>query len=1105
MKSTKPKIIKAVSILLALLSVIGATVPAQALNPVVSQGGSEPVIVEEDISLRGTYEKHFIMSDGSSMAVAYNEPVHYEEDGQWFEIDNTLVETKGGGRIANVKGLENVSFSQEPSQELVVIEKDGYTISWGLRFSTAPNTGLSASGRGLKGVETRELDPKVTARVEEPDCTGFEGTDQLMLAPNAAQLTYEDAAGEGVDVEYTVLPGRVKEAIILESPQDIVSYIMDITAEGLTASINEDGEVVFSNGTEVIFTIWAPYMYDSADELSEEIELDLADNGNGSYTVTLTPDAEWLNDEARVYPITIDPDVSASTDQTNGIDNSVEQGSGVITHTLDRLYAGKRNGKKRRFYQKFKTMPTIPSGATINSATQTFYVTSGTSTGNSLKAYRVDADWNSKTITWANKPAASSTIQSNIGHNGLTRYNIDMKSTVKGWYSGSTTGRNRNYGIMVQYQNETINDFNTVYSADFATAAKRPQLTIGYNGSSPTPTPNPPEPDPPSSGPSTLLSYNKEYYIKNKNSGQYLTVSGLNVQQGKYKGSSAQRWKMVSTGNGECNIIPISNQSYALSVFDSSANNDANIFISKSKTATGSKFKIYFNTDLMSHRILSKTTGFNKAVVVKGASLQTDANVIQYDYNRSANDEWLFIPVKTQVYLGTRYAKNMLNKTYATYPDMEDDSTNFVSQCLQAQGVPYTGKWNIYKKSYGSPNNLIRRNANKYWLFDLLSYSEVSLPDYLASSFLCPWFNPVAFSAFWGYRGERTYTKKYHNVQDYYDEFFKNCPFTKGDAITLIVNLDIEFETWDFPYAYATETMYIVDYCTYNNKRDFLVTYVDHHGNNVMKPLREIAPYISSCLQFYRFSRFEGKEEVAEPYADASETIVNDFSLLSSSPAALSERIDEFVSRVSGVQVPTEDGGYEFIKSIDFLNQADQEFINWLKENPQEGVPLELNGSGLPLRIGDWFINANSEYTNLVDIKREREEIFAQNPNPIPALTLEEKAEIETWINSHTELERFKNEIDLEAGEIFRKYSNGKAFNALTTDLSENMQNMIDMLELLDKQTINYEEFDTVYRYFLRRGCLISELYPEFEVEISEVIQACFDFYSYVYIPNGTE
>ena len=51
---------------------------------------------------------------------------------------------------------------------------------------------------------------------------------------------------------------------------------MDITAEGLTASINESGEVVFSDGEDVIFTIWAPYMYDSVDELSEEIEVDLS-------------------------------------------------------------------------------------------------------------------------------------------------------------------------------------------------------------------------------------------------------------------------------------------------------------------------------------------------------------------------------------------------------------------------------------------------------------------------------------------------------------------------------------------------------------------------------------------------------------------------------------------------------------------------------------------------------------------------------------------------------------------------------------------------------------------------------------------------------------
>ena len=881
MKSMKPKIIKAVSILLALLSVIGATVSAEVLNPIASQGGSEPVIVEEDIALRGTYEKHFIMSDGSSMAVAYNEPVHYEEDGQWFEIDNTLVETKGG-RIANVKGLENVSFSQEPSQELVVIEKDGYTISWGLRFSTAPNAGLSASGRGLNGVETRELDPKAAARVEEPDCTGFEGTDQLMLARNAAQLTYEDAAGEGVDVEYTVLPGRVKEAIILESPQNIVSYIMDITAEGLTASINEDGEVVFSDGTEVIFTIWAPYMYDSADELSEEIEVDLADNGNGSYTVTLTPDAEWLNDEARAYPITIDPDVSAGTDQTNGIDNSVEQGSGVITHTLDRLYAGKRNGKKRRFYQKFKTMPTIPSGAIINSATQTFYVTSGTSTGNSLKAHKVDADWNSKTITWSNKPAAFAQIKSNIGHNGLTRYNIDMKSAVKTWYKGSTTGQNKNYGIMVQYNNESINDFNTVYSADFATAAKRPQLKINYSGgSAPTPTPTPrPTPTPSQSGgPASNLYYGKEYYIMNKRSGQYLTVQGTNVQQSKFSNSAKQRWKIVHAGNGESNLVWMNNQSYTLSISGSSANNDANVIVDTNKSASGSRFKISTNNDGVTYRILSKPSGFAKAVVVQGASCNVGQNVIQYSYNSTANDEWFFIPVKIDVSLGENYATKCRNEQadhLTTFPWLygEEDYGNFVSQCLLAQGVHYRDKWYIYKKKDGSPQQMYSYMASSYWDYDVLSESEMS-PYGFTSYGYSPWFNATAFWAYWGPKLENVaYTtdsifpdvsmfpdsERQEIINQYYKSFYNKArsKFGKGDVVQIITSE----ASWDGSGSGGAATrsvkkaMYIVDIDIIDGHRDFVVAWENQGGGVVINCLKEVLEtYPRSESVYCRFFR----------------------------------------------------------------------------------------------------------------------------------------------------------------------------------------------------------------------------------------------------------
>ncbi len=675
-----------------------------------------------------------------------------------------------------------------------------------------------------------------------------------MLAPNAGQLTYENAAGDGVDVEYTVLPGRVKEAIILESPQDIVSYIMDITAEGLDAGVNESGEVVFSDGTEVIFTIWTPYMYDSADELSEDIELDLKDNGNGSYTVTLTPDAEWLNDEARVYPITIDPDVSAGTDQANGIDNSVEKGSGVITHTLDRLYAGTRNGKTRKFYQKFKTMPTIPSGATINSATQTFYVTSGTSTGNTFKAKRVAADWSSSKITWSNKPWTDAVIQLSISHNGLTKYNVNMTSTVRYWYSGSTTGRNKNYGIMVEYQNEDIRDFNTVYSADFATAAKRPQLKINYSGgSAPTPTPTPPQ----SGGPAGYLYYGKEYYIMNKHSGQYLTVQGTNVQQSKFSNSAKQRWKIVHAGNGESHLVSMNNQSYVLFISGNSANNDANVIVDTNKSASGSRFNISTNSDGVTYRILSTSSSYKKVVVVQGASCNVGQNVIQYSYNSTTNDEWFFVPVKLDVSLGERYARNRAergNDHLNTFPWLygEQDYGNFVSQCILAQGVRYRGKWYIYKKRDGSPDQMHSHVASSYWDYDVLSDSEMSPYGWTPYGF-SPWFNATAFWAFWGPKVQnvayttssiRPDSEDQALINRYYKQFYNQArsKFSRGDVVQIIASSS-SWDDWGsggVGTRSVKESMYIIDISTIDGHNDFLVARENEVGEVVVSSLKEV-------------------------------------------------------------------------------------------------------------------------------------------------------------------------------------------------------------------------------------------------------------------------
>lgn len=49
-----------------------------------------PDIFQEDVSCRREFSKEFVMNGGLRMAVVYGEPVHYQHEGQWEEIDNTL-------------------------------------------------------------------------------------------------------------------------------------------------------------------------------------------------------------------------------------------------------------------------------------------------------------------------------------------------------------------------------------------------------------------------------------------------------------------------------------------------------------------------------------------------------------------------------------------------------------------------------------------------------------------------------------------------------------------------------------------------------------------------------------------------------------------------------------------------------------------------------------------------------------------------------------------------------------------------------------------------------------------------------------------------------
>ena len=71
---------------------------------------SEPP--REIIAMRSQYEKHFDNHDGTKTAYVYTSPIHYLENGEWVDIDNTIVKSDKG-TYTNAHNSMNVTFASQ--------------------------------------------------------------------------------------------------------------------------------------------------------------------------------------------------------------------------------------------------------------------------------------------------------------------------------------------------------------------------------------------------------------------------------------------------------------------------------------------------------------------------------------------------------------------------------------------------------------------------------------------------------------------------------------------------------------------------------------------------------------------------------------------------------------------------------------------------------------------------------------------------------------------------------------------------------------------------------------------------------------------------------
>gem|GEM_PF-6959377 len=207
----------------------------------------------------------------------------------------------------------------------------------------------------------------------------------------AGNIVYSEAFGPQTSVEYINTESGVKENIILDknTGQNRFEYLFQ--SETHIPIITENGSNILvadkHNPDKIEYRFLSLYAYDSfkpedAGEnstgenafrhLTNDCYYELADNKDGTYTVTVVVPEEYLNHPEVVYPITIDPSITHTATAPNSSDSYVSEAYPNANYGWDAyMHIGRESSKRVYSYQRFLNLPSA-SGLTGSSITSAY-------------------------------------------------------------------------------------------------------------------------------------------------------------------------------------------------------------------------------------------------------------------------------------------------------------------------------------------------------------------------------------------------------------------------------------------------------------------------------------------------------------------------------------------------------------------------------------------------------------------------------------------------------------------------------------------------------------------------------------------------------------
>lgn len=389
-------------------------------------------VLYEDTSKRSENVKHFRMKNGSYMAAVYEKPVHIldEKTGEYKDIPHRFEECEDCYEAET--GCFKARFpKKEGKRKYVAVERNGHSVSW--RY-------LSQSSSHRKHATVSVTFSKPGSRME---------------LPRFPKLQYEKTESR-IDLEYGITDTGVKENIILHKRPKNTVFRFDLQLAGLKAILSDDKKSVNlfaldTESSEPEFVIPPANMTDAGGAYSEAAHYALTETENG-FILELIAEPEWLLAEERLYPVTVDPQVTIpSALHTTPLTMTAISSDGSRVSSGDYRKVGVDEcGNIHRLYIK-ADLSAFPENSKITKASLAMYQHLYRSTAglNTYKVYPVASAWSSNTITWANKPniQTNDPIATFSGYKlaATTPLELDITDLAEAWQSSSVS----NNGIVI--------------------------------------------------------------------------------------------------------------------------------------------------------------------------------------------------------------------------------------------------------------------------------------------------------------------------------------------------------------------------------------------------------------------------------------------------------------------------------------------------------------------------------------------------------------------------------------------------------------------------------------------------------------------------------